>query len=501
MSSGTPFVVTALYAATLACLISSLSSAQQVDPYSFPIHATQPETGILTGFVIFYGHPLSPPYLVEVKDNAVLINGVQITPPRWWNRSGISAKYLEEARRDYVSRLTGDGTLLVSSQGTSGSGSNFGGKVMPIMLNGDLSPEAKVQALRASYAGFGTDAEAKEFVSHFSAADWHPRGEVKLPPSPFAMDSRYLIHPAVGQEGLRSPYPMVVAKAARAYLKAHHSAKSTADVVDLLTDERFVQDYVGRQDLAKVLAEASGRTFPVLKARAESHIQDHRHISQIINGTRLGNILVDVEDAYALPLLAYKSRDDIPLLRQALLSKSPRFRMHASEALRELDPSEEPKPSPLKSPDFSLDSFPAHYFLEFKAENPDSILDLIDSQLSKRGAKIFGKRVSYSEGDTILGDAPGRQQQYVVPRGVLDQSARDLMEVGVLNRSRSTTCSLSDLDGRIERLREQIKKDGVALGEAGQPLRFTLAGYQIVRSELAKHQQEGLIEIRVLKVR
>jgi hypothetical protein len=45
-----------------------------------PINPQVPDTGITTGLVIAYGHPIAPPYVVSTKDSFVFVNGVQISP-------------------------------------------------------------------------------------------------------------------------------------------------------------------------------------------------------------------------------------------------------------------------------------------------------------------------------------------------------------------------------------------------------------------------------------
>jgi hypothetical protein len=52
----------------------------KLSDYKTTIHPVIPESGITTGMVFVYGHPIPPPYRVELKDTLVFVNGIQVYP-------------------------------------------------------------------------------------------------------------------------------------------------------------------------------------------------------------------------------------------------------------------------------------------------------------------------------------------------------------------------------------------------------------------------------------
>jgi len=54
----------------------------EVSWYRMGIKPEHPDTGIRSGYFIAYGHPVAPPYVIEIKeDSALCVNGVQVYPP------------------------------------------------------------------------------------------------------------------------------------------------------------------------------------------------------------------------------------------------------------------------------------------------------------------------------------------------------------------------------------------------------------------------------------
>jgi hypothetical protein len=48
--------------------------------YKTTIHPVMPDSGITTGLVFVYGHPIPRPYRIELKDTLVFVNGMQVDP-------------------------------------------------------------------------------------------------------------------------------------------------------------------------------------------------------------------------------------------------------------------------------------------------------------------------------------------------------------------------------------------------------------------------------------
>ncbi len=86
------------------------------------IKPVAPATGIMTGFVMVYGHAIMPPYNVQVKNGVTLINAVPVGP-------GTSEKDIISAQ---AGELLNEANKIYCERGINGNSSSVAGEILTL---------------------------------------------------------------------------------------------------------------------------------------------------------------------------------------------------------------------------------------------------------------------------------------------------------------------------------------------------------------------------------
>lgn len=481
------------------------------DPYSFPIVVTRPKYGINSGLFIFYANPISPPYRVQAKDRALFLNGIQIAPQRWEERGEYPTEAYLLRANEIRRRLMQNETIITGGfSGGEGNGGDLA-HVMPIMLDTNTTTAGKAAQLTANVGQFRRADDARNFVAHFSTANWRPGKEEPLPETTFPIDFDHYKHSATTC-ALHSPNGFQMLKEVETLLAKDRSSRMTRRVAGLVTDPRFVDRYdqSSQKALDTLLAKYHRRMARELVAMAEEHIDDHRNAKYLINSSWSSVGGFDIENAYARPLKSIQDPAAVLFLKSCLNSESERVREHAAAALKAMGKFEGVATSSgtaakaqFGQGDHKYGAYPAAAYLEFKDSDPDGFLEKVENILMMYNVKRIRTRQPYGIIKNGL-DLDGVRDIYEIPLERSLELAQAVAELGLVNESSRNWLSLEEIEARIAFLETQLKSDERIFLRAPSTagwLKAKLVDYQWLHADLKKHRRRALLDISVLKIR